>query len=356
MKVKPLFIIVAVLAAASGITWFLTRPPAPPPADPRVGKPLLDTAIIQKTARVEVAEAGKSVAVSKGSDGTWEVPDYFNLPAGFSKLSSFLGDFSGLNIERLVSTNPDRISRLGFADSTVTLKDASGSVLWKITLGAAAEDGGHFVRFGDEDKAYFARLNTYFDTQAFNWVDQQVIKLTAADIARVELNFPEDNGATFVATRPNKDASFAPQNPLEGRPLRLDAVPNLVNSFSALRFSWSSEANDPDAAAAREANLRRLKLTTFSGVTYTVEMAPKIQPPAEDKPAAEGDQAAADSPTNSVPVGPVYLWVSSSDPSAPVNELMKRRTFHMNEYLFASVPKTVEAMYEPAAAAAAPGN
>jgi hypothetical protein len=341
MKTKPLAIAVALLAVASAITWFVRRPAPPPPADPRIEQPLLEPALLQQVARLRIEEAGRSIEIVRGAGGAWSVPAFYDLPASFSKLTAFLADFTETRIERLVSTSPDRVSRLGFEDSQVSLIDGSGRTIWSLTLGRAGESGGHFLRFGDEEKAYFARLSTYFDTEPINWSDQQVVKQTADDIARVELDFPGTN-ATMVATRPNKDVSFVAENPPGGRALFPETIPNLVNSFTALRFTWTSDPGDPDAAAARQANARRLRLTTFSGTTYTIDMAPKIQPPPAAPAEGEPEQ-------NPVPQGPVYLWVSSSDAAAPINEIMQRRTFHMNEYLFATVPRTLEEMFVPTA-------
>src|SRR4051812_4607572 len=110
MKLKTIVVTVVVLVVLSGAVFFLRRPAAPVGVDPRVGQPIVDHTVVEKSARVRITDQGKTVALARQADGTWHVTSYFDLPADFSKLSGFIGNLTDAKIERLVTSRPDRIA------------------------------------------------------------------------------------------------------------------------------------------------------------------------------------------------------------------------------------------------------
>ncbi|HWA10704.1 MAG TPA: DUF4340 domain-containing protein [Opitutaceae bacterium] len=383
MKLKNLALAVAVLAVLSVITFFVQRPAPPPSADPRVGQPLAAAATLGQAAKVRIADLGKTVLLVKSADGTWRVPGYYDLPADFSKLSHLVGDLTEARLQRLVTTNPERIGRLEFKDTQIAFLDSADKELWSVTLGRNAENGGRFVRFGSEQKAYLANLNTDVDVEAKNWADSQLLNLKPDDIAKMEVSFPDDGGQTVTVSRAKKEDPFVSDKTPEGQRLKGEAVANLLSSVTTLRFSDSSDPADPNAVAARTHN-RVVKLTTFAGQTFTIgigrkpeEKVIKAPAPAGDAsksgPAAvlsalQGDKKDAAAPdaakpgegpaktlepaTETVPAGPVYFSIASSDAGAPINALMQKRAFQTGEYAFTSLPQKVDDLFEPAPAPA----
>ncbi|MEO5958572.1 MAG: DUF4340 domain-containing protein, partial [Opitutaceae bacterium] len=148
MKLRTLLIVVATLAALSIAVFFVSRPAPPPSPDSRIGQALVTQAAIEKAAKLRLSDQGKTVTLTRGSDGTWRVATYFDLPADFNKLSTFIGSLTEAKLERLVTSSADRIGRLEFKDTKIELLDASDKELWSITLGKTNETGGRFVRFG----------------------------------------------------------------------------------------------------------------------------------------------------------------------------------------------------------------
>ena len=65
------------------------------------------------------------------------------------------------------------------------------------------------------------------------------------------------------------------------------------------------------------------------------EPAPATPPPAAAKPAEE-----------TTPAGPVYVFITSSDPAAPVNALMKKRAFQVYDWNYTSLPQKPAEMFE----------
>ncbi|HXQ79690.1 MAG TPA: hypothetical protein VN775_00165, partial [Opitutaceae bacterium] len=67
-------------------------------------------------------------------------------------------------------------------------------------------------------------------------------------------------------------------------------------------------------------------------------------------PAKEADAKAEAKPVapefETIPAGPVFAFVSSSDPHAAVNDLMKRRAFQVDDYTFTRLPQKPEELFE----------
>lgn len=361
MKLRTLVLTVALLAALSVVAYLVNRPQAGPPADPRVGAALLDPDTVSRAASISISDQGKKVDLARAPDGSWRVPSYYDLPADFGKISHFIQDLNEAKVDRFVTSNPERLAHVGFADSMVTLADAAGKSSWSLTFGKPSESGnGRFIRFGSEPKAYFSGLHVWLDTDAKGWADARLVTVKPEDVARVEIPF--DGGATVVAARAKKGAPWAAEAP-EKRTLAADKVSSLLTSLTSLRFTDTLDAGDPAAAeAARHARL--FKLTTFDGKILAVSLgrkpeekrpkAPGPTPTPAAKPAADAAAPAAakaeDKPAapemETIPAGPVFASVASSDAGAPVNAMMKRRAFQVDEYLFTGLPQSAAELFE----------
>ncbi|ACB77459.1 DUF4340 domain-containing protein [Opitutus terrae] len=378
MKLRTLSIVVLVLAALAVLAYVLQRPAAPAAADARVGQPLVGSGAIEKMATLKLSDQGKSVSLVHQPDNSWKVASYYDLPADFSKLSRFISDLTEAKVQRLVTSKPERIARLEFKDTKLELLDAANKPLVSLTLGKNADTGGRYVRYDDETKAYLANLNAWLDAESKNWANSQLIEVKPEDLAKVELTFPD--GATVVASRAKKEDAWKAEAAPEGQQLKADRISSLLSSLSNLRFSDTAEPNDPRAQEAK-AHQRTVKLTTFDQKTVTIALGrkpeeKKLKPPApgadgKSGPAALGsvsdlakkepatDSAKSDeekSPTEpkplapeyeTVPAGPVFVSVSNSDSTAPVNALMAKRAFQISDYVFTGLPQKREDLFEP---------
>ncbi len=353
MRLKTLLITVATLAVLSAIAFFVRRPAPPPSADPRLNQPLVDQSTIEKAAKLRLSDAGKSITLTRQSDGTWRVADYFDFPADFQKLSSFVGNLTDAKLQRLVTSNPDRIARLEFKDTKIELLDASDKTLFSVTLGKTAETGGgRFVRFGEEPKAFLSNLSAWLDTTAKNWADSTLIRLKPEDIAKIELSDPTD--LTF--TRDTKDAAWtSPQTP-ESKTPDTAKLSSLLTSLTSLRFSDTTALDDPKLAEAKP-HSRTVKLTTFDNKTLTFTFARKPEekkptPAPAEKPAeqtnSEPGTPNSEPASETIPAGPVFVSLSHSDPAAPINELSAKRAFQIYDYTYTSLPQKTEDLFTAA--------
>ena len=374
MKLKTLIVSVLVLAALSVAAYIARRPTPPPSADSRINQPLVERAAIEKAAKLRLSDTGKSVELVRQTDGTWRVTSYFNLPADFGKLSGFVVSLTEAKIQRLVTSSAERIGRLEFKDTKVELLDASDKVVFTVTLGKNAEvGGGRYVRFGDESKAYLANLTAWLDVEAKNWANSELINVKADDIARVEIPFAE--GGPVTLTRAKKEDPWTSEQTPAGQRVKPDKVSTVLGSVGAIRFSDTTPLDDANAAAAK-ANQRTIKLTTFDQKTISVAMGrkpeeKKLPPPAADAktgPAALGsvaDLAKKDDAKKednkplapefeTIPAGPVFAYIASSEASAPVNAAMQKRAYQISDYVFTGLPQKADELFEPVPPAPAP--
>jgi hypothetical protein len=394
MKLKILVLSVAILAVLSAIAYFLQRPPTTTGADSRIGQPVIDAKAVEKAARIRLTDQGKIVELAKQPDARWLVSSYYDLPADFAKLGRFIDDLSGSKIQRLVTKNPDRLARLEFKDTSITLLDSTGNALWTLTLGKDAEGGGRFVRFGEEKKGYAANLSMYLDSTAKNWADTLLINLKPDDISAVEITF--DDAAPVEAAREKKDGAWVATAAPAGQRIKGDRIGSLLSSFTNLRFEETADLTDANVDAARK-HRRTVKLTTFDHKTINVDLGrkpeQKIVKPAEPAKAAaksaltaeaagpkpvepvastagnaetKGEPGAATSAAvltsakpeepkvETIPAGPVYAFITDSDPAASINALMKKRAFQIFDWNFTNLPQKRDELFEPAPPPPAP--
>ncbi|MBL9213997.1 MAG: DUF4340 domain-containing protein [Opitutaceae bacterium] len=365
MKLRHLSLVVALLCAACAAAYFLQRPAPPAAPDARVGQPLLDAALAAGAAEVRLSDLGKSVTVRRQPDGRWIVPDYHHFRADFTKLGRLMNELSEAKIQRFVTSRPDRLARLDFKDTAITLLDAGGQELWRLALGKTAEGGGRYVRFGTEEKAYQANLSSWLDPEPKNWADTTLLQLKPEEVASVELTFAE--GDPLKVSRPAKDAAWTTDAAPAGKQLRSDRISSLLASVGQLRFTETVDPADPGVAAAR-AHARTVKLGTFDGQAYTITLGRKPEekkpkPPAAPAPTAEpkaGEPPAEAKPPepefDTIPAGPVFVAVTASDEQAAVNAMMRQRAFQIGEWTFTGLPAHAEDFWEAAPAPTPPAE
>ena len=369
MRLKTLALSVLVLAVLAGIAYYVRRPAAPATSDARVGQPLVARATVEQAAQLRLSDQGKTVQLVRQADGSWRVASYHDLPADFAKLSSFVGGLTEAQVQSVVTSSPARIARLEFKDTAIALLDAGGKELWSVTLGKSPETGGgRFIKFGAETKAYRASFSAWLDSESKNWANPELLDLKPDTVAKVEIPFAD--GGPVTVSRAKKDEPWAADKAPAGRKLLPDKITSLLSSLGNLRFFDTSDPTEANVVAAK-ANLRTFRLTTFDGQKVTVALgrkpeekklkAPAPKPeektvaPAAEAPKTEAAAKEAAKPAETkpatpeyetIPAGPVYVFVSHSDAAAPVNALMAKRAFQINDYTFTGLPQKADDLFE----------
>ena len=381
MKLKSIVRTIAILAALSAVAFFATRPTPAPVADTRIGQPLADRAIVEKATTLRLNDQGKTVTLVRQADATWKVSSYHDFPADFSKLATFIGSLTDAKLERLVTSSPARIALLEFKDTKIELLDATDKELWTVTLGKNPDTGsGRYVRYGAEAKAFLASLSAYLDTESKNWANTELLALKVDDVAKIEIPFVAANASeptSLTLSRATKDAPWTAEKTPDGQKLKADKIAAVLSSLSSIRFSETNDLTDANAVAAK-ANERLFKIETFDKKVLKIALGRKpeekklkpITPPAEGQSAlaalgtaadmlkkdADGKPAEPAKPIapefETIPAGPVFVNIASSDASASVNALMQKRAFQISDYTFTSLPQKSDELFEPAPVAA----
>lgn len=339
MKLKPLAWTVVVLAALCALAFWLQRP-APRAADPRVNQPVLDPALVSRAARLDLTAGNQSVELAKPPGGAWIVASYYGLPADFSKLGQLINDLTQAKIQRFVTANPARLARLDFPGTVLTLSDQAGHDLIRIEFGKSSDNGGRFLRYNTDPKAYLATLATDFDLVAKNWAGDALLSLKPDDIKTAAIGFAGD--PPVIVTRAKPGAPFTAEKTPAHETLNADTLASLLRTLGDLRFQDTAALHASDADAAR-AHERTFVLTTFAGETVTLKIGRKpaetIPLPPAQKPAATANAKTPPTPaTRTIPAGPVYAFVASSNPRAAINALMQKRAFQLYDYFYGELP------------------
>ena len=381
MKLKSIVRIIAILAALSAVAFFATRPTPAPVADTRIGQPLADRAIVEKATTLRLNDQGKTVTLVRQADATWKVASYHDFPADFSKLATFIGSLTDAKLERLVTSSPARIALLEFKDTKIELLDATDKELWTVTLGKNPDTGsGRYVRYGAEAKAFLASLSAYLDTDSKNWANTELLALKVDDVAKIEIPFVAASAGeptSLTVSRATKDAPWTAEKTPAGQKLKADKISAVLSSLSSIRFSETNDLTDANAVAAK-ATERLFKIETFDKKILKIALGRKpeekklkpIAPPAEGqsglaslgtaadmlKKDAAGKPAEPAKPIapefETIPAGPVFVNIASSDASSSVNALMQKRAFQISDYTFTSLPQKSDEHFEPPPVAA----
>jgi hypothetical protein len=355
MKLRPLLLTVAVLAPVSALVWWLGRPaPAAASADPRVGQRVAEPDSLASAARVTIRSEGKSVELALGEGGRWTLLGDPVLPADASRLGRLTRDLVSPKIERLVSSNPERLATFEFGAAGLAYADAAGKPLLDLHLGKSLEGGARLLRYGEENKAYAARLNVWIDAEPASWRDNLLVAgLQASDIASIGISFPDTGSPVLVSRAAAAEPWTSPATPA-GHQVKSSVLSSQTGNLTALRFTNLAPVGSETVAAARP-HPRSVTFTTFAGrtVRFTLFRAP--EPPAP--PAPETPEGGEPPPPPPAAPRPVYVEVVDSQPDAILAAAARTHAFEVTEWVLTGLPATSADLFEPVPAppaAAAP--
>ncbi len=351
MRLRPLLLSLAVLVPAAGVVWLVQRPaPVATADDARLGQRVADPAVVANAARVRIKTGGKTVELVREGE-RWTVAGTPVLPADASRLNRLATDLVSPKVERLVSARPEKIAGYELDSASVTFLDSDGKALLDLDLGKTPEGGGRLIRYGDESKAYLARLNVYLEADEASWRDTALVSgLKAEDIAAVSIAFPDTSAPVVVSRAKAGDPWTSPVTPA-GQQVKASLITSQTSNLSGLRYTNVAPNLDPGVVAARILP-REVTVTTFSGRTVKISFARAPEPPPAPKPAVkEGETAPPEPPA---PPRPVYVEVTDSQPDAVLAAAAKTHAFEVAEWIFTGLPAKSADLFEPVPAPPAP--
>lgn len=352
MKLRPLLVSLAVLAPLAAIAWWLGKPAAPASsADPRLGQSIANAEHLAAASRLEIKASGASLAFTRNAAERWIIDGTPALPADVSRLAGLSKNLVTSKIERLVSARPEKIATFELDQSSVVFTDPAGKSILDLQLGKTAEGGGRIFRYGEEPRAYLARLDLTVDTSASSWRDTALFSgLKAEDVSSFSISFPPEPGAVTFS-REKSDQPWTSANTPDGHTIKASSLASQAGNLTTLRYTDVKPNFDPDVVAARVFP-REVTFTTFGGRTVTLGFYRLPEPPA---PAASKPEEGDATPPPSPAPRPVYAAIiSDSAPDTVLAEVGKTHTFEIAEWLYNALPASRADLFEPGATPSVP--
>lgn len=230
---------------------------------------------INDVSRVEIISAGdKTVATLVRSGDRWQLEQMGGYQANWVKLKALLAGLAQARVIEIKTDKPRYYARLGVED--VAAEDA-GSVLVKVSIGdqttailvghRARSSLGQYVRL--QNSAASALVDSKLDvsTVLLDWADSQIIDISAAEVAEVEIIHPQ--GERVFVTRISADQTdFDLVGLPQGREIKTSwAVNSLGSVFSMLNMETVQAEGSVDWSDAV-----KMRLLMFSGVEIMADI------------------------------------------------------------------------------------
>jgi hypothetical protein len=197
VRLKTLAVGVGVLVLLTVAGVLIQRQLDAPPAEGRVGKPLLEQIDMSEAASI-VIDSGEDKVNLLARDGSWIVKEQDGFPASEEAIRRFLFKLSGQEIQHKVTENPKKLAGLGLLSleendnkfeerKTATrfaIVDGDGKPIYELLIGndraaaiqglRTASAGGQYVRFSGEQAAYLIPEPLLIDTKPHDWLKRKV--------------------------------------------------------------------------------------------------------------------------------------------------------------------------------------
>ncbi|MEN9840277.1 MAG: hypothetical protein RL376_77 [Verrucomicrobiota bacterium] len=345
MHLRPLVLSLALLLpAAAGVWWFQRPQPAPSTLDARIGQRVADPAVLAEATRIQLKSGERTLEFTRSTDARWTLGGTPALPADLSRLGRLTADLVSPKIERLVTSSPARLASLALDTDRLSFLDASGKPLLSLDLGKTADGGGRFLRFGDETKAYLARLNLNLDPTPDNWRDTALLPgLKATDITSLTLQFP-NTAERVTISRPAADKPWTSPATPAGQQIKASLLDSQTNNLASLRYTNYAPNLDPGVIAARILP-REVSFITFSGRKVKISFARAAEIPAPPAPAPKEGEAPPPPPPAAP--RPVYVEITDSQPDALLVTAARTHAFEVADWIFTALPASPAEVFEP---------
>ncbi|MCB9481038.1 MAG: DUF4340 domain-containing protein [Desulfobacteraceae bacterium] len=148
--------------------------------------------ILSDTKEIEIISKDKKVILALEKN-KWKVKNKFSFNADFEKISSLINNLESqdiihtydksrnlLNDFHLVSPDENAVENTAAA---INLKDENKNIVFKILFGKQREKGGTYLFIPETDKIYLSKKSVYIDSEAKNWVLNNLIEIKDEKIA-----------------------------------------------------------------------------------------------------------------------------------------------------------------------------
>ena len=130
------------------------------------------------------------------SNGVWQINEPVSWLADSSSLASFLRSLSELDVESVVSTNPERYAQYG-VDSTgtrVTIQ-SDGDERQFVFASEGPDYSTTFLRVDADERVFAGRPRIYLPADANAWRDKMVARVPIENLTVIGVRTPDENFA-----------------------------------------------------------------------------------------------------------------------------------------------------------------
>ncbi len=337
MKLKTLALSVSALAVITAAVLWFDRPREPSVHDdPRVGRPLVDTDVLRDLDTLVIrADSADAVTLRRDDSRGWIVAEAHEFPVDFPKLSRLVDSMREAEIRRFVTRQPVRLERLDLGERGLRL-GAGGDTALDVTFGRTSDGGGVYLQFAGDDGAYLLSNNPWLDTSADAWARKTFLEVEADDVRSIRFTWPDDRHPPLLAARDSADTPFAADAAPEGKMLDAERVTRFLNGLKTTRFNRTVARGDAEARDARPYR-RTYELTLFDGsrLVFAVGRTPEREVPAwaRDDDALDWTAEESDAEPETIPAGPVVVWLEEAPEGYPWAEPAAARAFIVADFV-----------------------
>ncbi len=297
-------IILWIIAAVLGITAYIIKfhPDNEQGTHTRhaPGQKLIPDLPIRELTAVTLTQGENTTHLVRSAKDIWQVKERGNYPANHDLLRHLLGTLSEVEVTQGYPCSSKHHGRFGLAEKStekgeqglrVTMAGKDGSPAAEVFLGkfsGTSHAGGRFLRLVGDDSGVYAVGETFpgITANPKDWLSKDFLKIDS--IRSIAVSAPNDPGFKpwKLVRHPKTDGSPDPNGQLtlaemtDTERINLTATNPLRNLFSYSAFQDVLTAEQAAKTANPDAKLkRRAVITTYDGLTYTLDFWPQKQKP-----------------------------------------------------------------------------
>lgn len=296
MNRKQLVILVVLVIVLGALGWFLheRQQSANAVTGGSMGRKLLSDLPVNDVARITIRQDTNEVTLQKKNDA-WRVKERKDYPANFSEISDFLLKAKDLKIVQTEEVGPSQLSRLSLVanDGTnsaeiVMFSDKSDKPIKSLWLGKKhmrkndrpsqfgdmGEEGfpdGRYVKAGESGPvAVVSEAFANIEAKPEQWLNKDFIKIEKSK--SVSVSFPAATNS-WTLTRDSETNDWKLADAKAGENLDASKASSVENPLNSASFNDVDTQSAPAQLGLDKPTV--LKIDTFDGLTYTVNVGTK---------------------------------------------------------------------------------
>lgn len=292
MKGKNLIILGIAAVVLVGLAVVSQKKSARRGASTRTGEPIFAELPVNDVTRIVVTSPDGSATVSR-VDGTWVSEDTYNYPVDFAKVRGALITLSELEIGQELKTLSD-VQRQSLKMLPPGVSDENGGTLVELygagrkpiaslllgvererqtegapplPMGAAYPDGRYVSPDGGKSVFLVAETLTDIQSDADNWLDKEIVNVTAQDVTALDVAAPGADPLHFARS----GSDLVLEGLAENEEMDSAKAWTLKSGLSYLRFEDVAPPELTDAASGLS-NAVAYTVTTADGTIYNARI------------------------------------------------------------------------------------